>query len=402
MSDIITNPISFEEYDLQIPHKAPTKRPPTFYLPHILNFLNQTATNNKLARLQKQYKYPKEVIPQKEAVVTNDYLTQQLLEKKKQEALAKLTQVQSSNIDDNLALQKQAMDLASQYDDKIAAVNSQSTSDTTKTVNQITNWNKAQAAEGATQHAKVDAVAFNNQLNAETDRLTRNASDRKTFLYDMYTDQSKYNQYADMQDADNYLKALNLEFAKVQGDINAKVQFYTDVANWDQMPAYLQALAEAKWDTDSPVAQFLANHPNPDVRDPQVLQWLITQLTSGTDEVSKRFRIAFQDYVSKIQTDASNKLSQLQTKMNGLYYSVPTEYPTYKKGGSLKEVEKEKAKAEQKKYQYLKEIARKNQKQDELDQKRSSDFHKRSDSTLAKQLGALDKEQLQLLKSIFK
>jgi hypothetical protein len=40
MSDIITNPISFEEYDLQIPHKAPTKRPPTFYLPHILNFLN--------------------------------------------------------------------------------------------------------------------------------------------------------------------------------------------------------------------------------------------------------------------------------------------------------------------------------------------------------------------------
>jgi hypothetical protein len=31
----------------------------------------------------------------------------------------------------------------------------------------------------------------------------------------MYTDQSKYNQYSDMQDADNYLKALNLEFAKV-------------------------------------------------------------------------------------------------------------------------------------------------------------------------------------------
>jgi hypothetical protein len=34
------------------------------------------------------------------------------------------------------------------------------------------------------------------------------------------------------------------------------------------MPAYLQALSEATWDIDSPVAQFLANNPNPDVRDP--------------------------------------------------------------------------------------------------------------------------------------
>jgi hypothetical protein len=58
----------------------------------------------------------------------------------------------------------------------------------------------------------------------------------------------------------------------------------------------------------------------------------------------------------------------------------------FKKGGKLR---------------VLQEVVKQNQREKESNRKASSDFHKRTSKELARQLGALDKEQLMLLKSIF-
>ena len=50
----------------------------------------------------------------------------------------------------------------------------------------------------------------------------------------------------------------------------------------------------------------------------------------------------------------------------------------------------------------LKEVVKQNQREKESNRKASEQFHKRTSKELARQLDALDKEQLMLLKSIFK
>jgi predicted HicB family RNase H-like nuclease len=49
----------------------------------------------------------------------------------------------------------------------------------------------------------------------------------------------------------------------------------------------------------------------------------------------------------------------------------------------------------------LKEVVKQTQREKESNRKASEQFHKRTSKELAHQLGALDKEQLMLLKSIF-
>ena len=75
--------------DIPLTLNKPEHIPWTDWIPHTMQLMNAHAANNKLAKLQQKMSFPKQVAPQKNAIVTDAYGQRQLLEKQKQELLAK-------------------------------------------------------------------------------------------------------------------------------------------------------------------------------------------------------------------------------------------------------------------------------------------------------------------------
>jgi hypothetical protein len=61
--------------------------------------------------------FPKRVAPQKNTIVTDAYGQRQLLEKQKQELLAKADATQVANMDQKMAIMRQAEEQAGKYND---------------------------------------------------------------------------------------------------------------------------------------------------------------------------------------------------------------------------------------------------------------------------------------------
>jgi hypothetical protein len=117
-------------------------------------------------------------------------------------------------------------------------------------------------------------------------------------------------------------------------------------------------------------------------------------LLNSTDDVTKAYRISWQEEVNRINRDADNAAWDARRKYVAAEASLPYsisnqifDFPIYKKGGKLK---------------LLKELAKQRQKEQESTRKNSQEFHKRASKELSEQLVALNKEQLLLLKAVFK
>jgi hypothetical protein len=115
---------------------------------------------------------------------------------------------------------------------------------------------------------------------------------------------------------------------------------------------------------------------------------IVSKLLTGQDEVSKSYRAAYESEKARLEKDYDNAYNAAYRQYEGVRAALPVTVSNqiFKKGGKLS---------------VLKEVVKQNQREKESNRKASSDFHKRTSKELARQLGALDKEQLMLLKSIF-
>lgn len=148
-----TNPFSSAS-DTPLTFNKPKHIPWTDWIPHTMQLMNAHAANNKLAKLQKKMSFPKQVAPQKNAIVTDAYAQRQLLEKQKQELLARADATQVANIDQKMAIMRQAEEQAQKYNDAQVQLQSQEYAQTKKDVNDVANWNLVQRAEVANHNTK--------------------------------------------------------------------------------------------------------------------------------------------------------------------------------------------------------------------------------------------------------
>ena len=383
--------------DIPLTLNKPEHIPWTDWIPHTMQLMNAHAANNKLAKLQKQMSFPKRTAPQKNAIVTDAYVQRQLLEKQKQELLARADATQVANIEQKMAIMRQAEEQAGKYDDAQVQLQSNEYAQTKKEANDVANWNLVKIAEIADHNAKVNSAAYNNWLNAEKQKVTSDSAARKSYLYDMYKDYGLYKQDQRLNERAQKESQIKLALSDKLTQLGKIHSQMTDPATWQFLSQYavefvrqgdgsgLSAsdieLINSCHGNAAKVIEVLTN--NARLRD-----LMVSKLLTGQDEVSKSYRAAYESEKTRLEKDYDNAYNAAYRQYEGARAALPVTVSNqiFKKGGKLS---------------VLKEVVKQNQKEKESNRKASSDFHKRTSKELARQLDALDKEQLTLLKSIF-
>lgn len=368
----------------------------TDWIPHTIQLMNAHSANNKLAKLQQQMSFPKRVAPQKNDIVTDAYTQRQLLEKQKQELLARADATQVANMDQKMAIMRQAEEQANKYSDAQVQLQSQEYAQTKKNANDVANWNLVKKAEIADHNAKVNSAAYNNWLNAEKQKATSDSAARKSYLYDMYKDYGLYKQDQRLNERAYEEAQLKLDLTNKLSELENIFQDKSDPSRWEMLSQYAVEFVNSGALTDVAEKAIVGNQAlNPDAvkqklqQDPQFRNLILTKLLTGTDDVTKRFKAAFDEYVKRLNRDydAAYNRHYMQNQAARAALPVTISNQIFKKGGKLS---------------VLKEVVKQNQREKESNRKASEQFHKRTSKELARQLDALDKEQLMLLKSIFK
>lgn len=381
--------------DIPLTLNKPEHIPWTDWIPHTMQLMNAHAANNKLAKLQKKMSFPKQVAPQKNAIVTDAYTQRQLLEKQKQELLARADATQIANIDQKMAIMRQAEEQAGKYNDAQAQLQSQEYNQTKKDANDVANWNLVQRAEVANHHAKVNSADYNNWLNAEKQKVASDSTARKSYLYDMYKDYGLYKQDQRLNERAQKEAQLKLDLTNKLSKLENIFQDKSDPSRWEMLSQYAVEFVNSGALTDEAEKAIVGNQAlsaeavkQKLQQDPQFRNLILTKLLTGTDDITKRFKSAFDEYIKRLNRDydVAYNSHYMQNQAARAALPVTVSNQIFKKGGKLK---------------VLQEIVKQNQKEKESNRKASSDFHKRTSKELARQLGALDKEQLMLLKSIF-
>lgn len=394
LSSLYTNPFASAS-DIPLTFNKPEHIPWTDWIPHTMQLMNAHAANNKLAKLQKKMSFPKQVAPQKNAIVTDAYAQRQLIEKQKQELLARADATQVANIDQKMAIMRQAEEQAQKYNDAQVQLQSQEYAQTKKGVDDVENWNLIQRAETANHNAKVNSAAYNNWLNAEKQKVTSDSAARKSYLYDMYKDYGLYKQDQRLNERAYKEAQLKLDLTNKLSELENIFQDKSDPSRWEMLSQYAVEFVNSGKLTDAAEKAIVGNQAlNPEAvkqklqQDPQFRNLILTKLLTGTDDVTKRFKAAFDEYVKRLNRDydAAYNSHYMQNQAARAALPVTVSNQIFKKGGKLS---------------VLKEVVKQNQKEKESNRKASEQFHKRISKELARQLGALDKEQLMLLKSIF-
>lgn len=393
-----TNPFKTDSSSLTF--NKPEHIPWTDWIPHTMQLMNARATNNKLARLQKQMSFPKQVAPQKNAIVTDAYAQRQLLEKQKQELLARADATQVANMDQKMAIMRQAEEQASKYNDAQVQLQSQEYAQTKKGVDDVENWNLIQRAEAANHNAKVNSAAYNNWLNAEKQKIASDSAARKSYLYDMYKDYGLYKQDQRLNERAYKEAQLKLDLTNKLSELENIFQDKSDPSRWEMLSQYAAEFVNDGQLTDESEKAIVGSEALSKEavkqklqQDPQFRNLILTKLLTGTDDVTKRFKAAFDEYIKRLNRDYDTAYNSHYMQNQAARAALPITVSNqifdrglFKKGGKLS---------------VLKEIVKQNQREKESNRKASEQFHKRTSKELARQLGALDKEQLMLLKSIF-
>lgn len=398
-TQIIKSPSYINPFDsvsnMPLTFNKPAHIPWTDWIPHTMQLMNAHAANNKLAKLQKKMSFPKQVAPQKNAIVTDAYTQRQLLEKQKQELLARADATQIANIDQKMAIMRQAENQAGKYNDAQAQLQSQEYKQTKKDANDVANWNLVQRTEVANHNAKVNSAAYNNWLNAEKQKVASDSTARKSYLYDMYKDYGLYKQDRRLNERAYKEAQLKLDLTKKLSELENIFQDKSDPSRWEMLSQYAVEFVNSGALTDEAEKAIVGNQAlsaeavkQKLQQDPQFRNLILTKLLTGTDDVTKRFKFAFDEYIKRLNRDYDVAYNRhyMQNQATRAALPVTVSNQIFKKGGKLK---------------VLQEVVKQNQKEKESNRKASSDFHKRTSKELARQLGALDKEQLMLLKSIF-
>lgn len=380
----------------------------TDWIPILSKYFTNKRAARQDAEQQKKMQFPLETAKERHAIKTDAYLQRQLLEKQKQELLARADAIPTSNIDDRMRLLDQAHEIAEKYSDRQAQLQSAEYHQTSADVTKATNYNTASRIDTANNNTKIIAVSYNNIINANRKRIAKDAANTNATVDSLYTDYGKWkhDQRLDEVRRNNYLLQSSAEEA-----ISKYEKILADEINperWHQLANFAVELTRnPEGFSDEEIAILNRNAADPITglqTDSAYKNLILSRLQTGTDAVSSRWRIAWEEYKKQRQTQHDAAVSDITAEYARRKAQFPTiidnqiiDYTPGQRHSSLmfKEGGKAKAKA-------LKEWVKTTQKAKEQSDENFNEAQKRAQIELRKQLDALDKEQLVLLKAIFK
>lgn len=386
---------------------APFKRSRwTDWIPALSEYFTNKRANRRDAEEQKKMKFPLYMPKERHAIKTDAYLQRQLLEKQKQEVLARARQQQTSNADLNTAIWNQAEGIVDKYSDRQAQLQSAEYQKTSEDVVKANNYNTAQRVDTANLNLKSLAAAHNNIINANRRQIAKDATNFNNLVDSLYTDYGKWKHDQRLSDLKRKLNLADGDLRQQKADLLRVKTEETDPARWNQLPNFAVALTKDPQGFTDEEKNLLNKYSKPEVglqSDPAYRNLIISRLQTGQDAVSIKWRAAWEEhknlrleqYNAARQDLWANYQRQMADKDaiidNQIFDYVPggrrSSLMSYKDGGKLK---------------LLREIANNNQKARKQHDENFREAQKRAQKELRAQLDALDEEQLLLLKAVFK
>lgn len=381
---------------------------------HLLNALIKTRANNKIAKLKKQTQPALEIPHQKQAITADSsYAANQILEKNKQDVLARAQQSLTSNMDQNMALMQNAENVAQQYADKQAMLTAESSEKRIQNGVSTDNYNSKERSDKANSNLKKLKAAEENINLTEAQRIASNASVLIGSIRDAYTDLGQWSKTK----KHNAILRYNAELSNALDEGQSRIaDVYTregDINNWSQLSEFANELISTGQLGETPdnfsqsdIDNYntLKNKHQGDIKamflDPdgglQFKQSIIRLLQGQESSAAKKYYTQWQAYLRQLQVDAEiarNQLRQGYTRRKVYSPEIVTNDVYFKEGGKIKALKAF--------LNYQKSVNTIN----EQEQKRVSDtnkaYHNRASKELTAALKSLDQQRTLLLKTIF-
>lgn len=371
-------------------------------LAHILNAGIKTAANNKVARLAKRVKAPLQLPQQMVAATSNtSYLTNQLLEKQKQEVLARANQNLTSNADYNLAKMRQAEDVASQYTDKQASVTAQGYEQDVQAANKAANYILQQNIKASNTNAERLAAVDELYNKADQKRIVSNTSAITDSIRDYVTDRGENIKVQKEYDLMKYRAQLEGNVADQELSMSEAFRRDSDINNWNQLEEFAAAVDTAGLSQTAPDISEYEKEVWNTYKDTEKLhnpefRALVVKLLNGQSDIAQKYRALHEQYVEELRQqyyDAQRALRRRYISYNSSIPGKVTNDAYYKEGGKIKALKAL--------LQYKNNVERVQQQESKNVAETSKAYHNRSSKNLNEALKTLSREQELLLKTIF-
>ena len=371
-------------------------------LAHILNAGIKTAANNKVARLAKRIKAPLQLPQQMIATTSNSsYLTNQLLEKQKQEVLARANQNLTSNADYNLAKIRQAEDIASQYTDKQASITAQGYEQDAQAANKAANYILQQNIKTANTDAERLAAVDELYNKADQKRIISNASTITDSIRDYVTDRGENIKVQKEYNLMKYRAQLEGNAADQELAMSEAFRRDSDINNWDQLERFAADISTVALDQTNPDLndydrKVWADHYQTDKLASPEFRAVVRKLLQGQSDIAQKYRTLHEQYVEQLRQqyyDAQRVLRRRYVSYNSSIPGKVTNDAYYKEGGKIKALKAL--------LQHKNNVQKVQQQESKNVAETSKAYHNRSSKNLNEALKTLSREQELLLKTIF-
>ena len=377
----------------------------TDWIPILSKYFANGRAARRDAALQKQIVYPKKMPKERHAIKTDAYLQRQLLEKQKQEIIARGDAIPTSNMEERLRIMDRVNEIADKYSDKQALLQSQEYQQTSDDVTKALNYNTSERVDAANHNLKVAAAARNNIVNAERNKLAKLTSNWNNTVDSLYHNYGKWLHDQRVDERRRQELSLGADLQENLANIEQQTADLTNPKNWQHLARFASALSHRDANLNESEAQLLnkwRQDPITGLRtDAAYRHLIVSKLESGEDPISTRWRGQWTDYVDRVkryQQSTSNGLrADYRRALAGMPTFIDNQIWTYTPSRRESSLMKEGGKVK-----LLKELAKRNQQAKEQHDKNFNEAQKREADQLREQLDALDKEQLLLLKAMFK
>lgn len=370
------------------------------WAPLTMELMNDIGNINYQTEQQKKMLFPLQEAPFLQKKVTNDYHARTALKQNASELRNMVgTQNLTSDINWNVKMRDWAEQQASRLDQKANQLKADTFARTTQEAQEVANKNRIAGVDVANKNRIALSAAWNNFINANMRRSEALNNSKNTYIDSMYKSFGEYKKHSRMNDLLEH--KLNVDITAGERSRNLANEFKNkteDMSTWSQYGAMIDDMLkpgannEFNWNTNNwnlsgTYAKDWSSLTPAQKED--VKNWLAN---SNSDE-AKKWRTAWNDQLKSYKTDYENQLSQIATEAQKA--SIPTYLSPnnqwwwrYRKGGKVVDPVAEAARQSLKELQHVRTEARRVQAE--------------ANKQTRHRLEQLSKEQLVLLKSVFK
>lgn len=350
--------------------------------------------------LQAEMKFPKKTYSSPDYLMDNGYFTRSLLKNQANQIRANATRELSSNQEYNFALAGQAEDAASKLDIEGARIKADRTAQEKMNFQKILEQRKLGQTDAANFNASQSAAAWNNSLNATQKRLERDNASINSAMANKAVSFGEYLKTKRLND-NNLLRAqAKMQLSEQYNNRLKAYQADQDITKWKDFGGLYDAMMNAGgWGDDAEMSKWKRTWAEQKALDANQLakvnSWLMTDAgaewrTKWSDYLDQRQR-QFYDEVGADQLAYNASIGQIPTYVTnqfGWYFPDNRRTISFQKSGGTIDRLSNFTK------QYMQEQQHVRKSQDTRNQTLQR--------SLNQQLERLSREQLILLRSVFK